>query len=376
LTLLGGIAHELSFTTKHENRATTWGRPYSNTRILEYCFSEDPTIATALLIATNRGRLAEIERVLSSAGWHVVAFHDAHKALEQLKSGGYRAIFCDYELRGASAQGFLAWQRRLAPAAPFYLIGADMPPRGAKVELLPFPLPLTQTPVPPDTPMPQAPVQREIPLAGDTALIPLSDLLAMIGLAGQSATVEFGASGEVGTVGLERGTLTHAETAQQHGLKALAALLVAGPCLFRVLPPRPSVRATVNLPVAAALTEAARLADEQRRYRGLIEAVAAACPSLLEASAGYLLGASELYNVTNEAGLGASPLFGLAKRLIEAQRQALGSRPLELYLLVEDYALALCLFGDDNLLVAKAPAAHAEALYRAVQHAVRHLPNG
>jgi hypothetical protein len=228
--------------------------------------------------------------------------------------------------------------------------------------------------------MPQAPALREIPLAGDTALIPLADLLSMMGVAAQSATVELGASGEVGAVGLERGTLTHAETAQQHGLKALAALLVAGPCPFRVLPLRPSVRATVNLPVAAALTEAARLADEQRRYRGLIEAVAAACPSLQAAAAGYLLGVSELYSITNEitneADPGASPLFGLAKRLIEAQRQALGSRPLELYLLVEECALALCLFGDDNLLVAKAPAAHAEALYRAVQQAVRHPPNG
>jgi hypothetical protein len=318
--------------------------------------------------------LAEIERVLSSAGWHVLAFHDAHKALEQLKSGGYQAIFCDHELRGASVQGFLAWQRRLAPSVLFYLIGADVPPRGANVKLLPFPLPLTQTPVPPDTPMPQAPALREIPLAGDTALIPLADLLSMMGVAAQSATVELGASGEVGAVGLERGTLTHAETGQQQGLKALAALLVAEPCLFRVLPPRTSARLTVNLPVAAALTEAARLADEQRRYRDLITAVVAACPALQQASAGYLLGASELYSVTNEAGPGAGPLFGLAKRLIEAQREILGGRPLELYLLVEEYALALCLFGDDNLLVAKAPAAHAEALYRAVQHAVRQLP--
>jgi len=328
--------------------------------------------------------LAEIERVLSGAGWHVVAFHDAHKALDHLKGGGYRAIFCDYELRGASAQGFLAWQRRLAPAAPFYLIGADVPPRGAKVELLPFPLPLSQVPVPPDTPIPQAPALRDIPLAGDTALIPLADLLSMMGVAAQSVTVELGTNGEVGTVGLERGTLTHAETGQQQGLKALSALLVAGPCPFRVLPPRHSARANVNLPVAAALTEAARLADEQRRYRRLIEAVAAACPSLLEASAGYLLGASEVSSATGEVNPTAKgePLFEVAKRLIEAQRQVLGSRPLELYLLVEDYALALCLFGDDNLLVAKAPAAQAEALYRAivgrslVQHAVRQLPSG
>lgn len=337
---------------------------------------EDSAIATALLIATNRGRLAELERALSGAGWRVAAFYDTREALEQLKSGGYQAIFCDHELRGASAQGFLAWQRRLAPAVPFYLIGADAPPRGAEVKLLPFPLPPTQVPAPPGTPMPPVPALRELPLSGDTALIPLADLLSMMGLADQSATVELGANGEVGAVGLERGTLTHAETPQQRGLKALAALLVSGPCSFRVLPPQPSVRATVNLPVAAALTEAARLADEQRRYRDLVAAVAAACPSLQEASAGYLLGVSEAYSVNNEAGLGASPLFGLAKRLIEAQRQALGSRPLELYLLVEEYALALGLFGDDNLLVAKAPAAHAEALYRAVQHAVRNLPNG
>jgi len=317
--------------------------------------------------------LAELERVLGGAGWQVAAFYDTREALERLKRGDYRAIFCDYELRGASPQGFLAWQRRLAPAAPFYLIGADAPPRGASVKLLPFPLHLNQVPVPPDTPLPQVPLEREIPLAGDTALILLADLLAMMGLANQSATVELGASGEVGTVGLERGALTHAETPQQRGLKALATLLLAGPCPFRVLPPRPSARANVNLPVAAALTEAARLADEQRRYRDLIAAVAEACPSLQEAAAGYLLGASEGYSLSQAAK--EEPLFGVAKRLLEAQRQALGSRPLELYLRVEEYALALCLFSDDSLLVARAPAAHAQALYRAVQQAARHPPN-
>jgi hypothetical protein len=333
-----------------------------------------------LLIATNRGRLAELERLIAAAGWQVLAFDNPREALEALKENRHQAVFCDAELRGASAQGFLVWQQRLSPGTPFYLIGAEAPPRGVGVApsaLLPFPLPLAKVPVPPDTQVPQAPAMSEIPLAGDTALIALADLLAMMGLAEQSAAVELGHDGEVGMVQLERGTLVHAETPQQRGLLALAALLVAPSTPFRVLPPRRIRQATVNLPVATALTEAARLADEQQRYRRLIDAVARACPALHAAAAGYLLGTVPAYSHTKSGSAAeGEALFDLARRLIEAQRQVLGSRPSEGYLRLDDDALALCLFGEDHLLAARAPAAHAEQLCQAVQRAVGRLLDG
>lgn len=325
-----------------------------------------PAEPKALLIATIYSRLSIIQTALGEAGWQVQAFQDPKEALESLRSHGYQAVFCDEDLKGASASGFLAWTRRVSRELPFYLIAAGREPSrhastAQPTEVISFPpvpglLPLpvgsgTLTP-PPQTPPPQT------PLSGNTSLVALADLLEMMGVAGQSATVVLESSGRIF---VKDGKLVHAEAAKLDGLRALARL-IALECDFRVLPYRPPKRATIGLPVATAMTEAARLADEQQRYAELMAAVRRECPAVTDMAAGYLRGAlSQGYG-------GAADLFDLAQKLLE---HPLGiGRVTELSLTSESSALVLSLFGDDNLLAAKAPAEFRGRLYAAVHSAV------
>jgi hypothetical protein len=77
---------------------------------------------SAVLIATMQHRRSALEQALTRVGWQLAVHHDVAAALAHLRTKPYAAVFCDEHLRGASANGFLAWSRRLAPEVPFYVV--------------------------------------------------------------------------------------------------------------------------------------------------------------------------------------------------------------------------------------------------------------
>ena len=349
----------------------------------------------ALVIATIYNRLKTIQGALSEVGWQVTSFQDPREALASLRGVHYSAVFCDELVRGASVGGFLAWTRRVSPDLPFYIIGDTQADRGHRhaepTGTLPFP------PPPGSLPRPKNPTEHETldlpraagakagpgargeaPLSGNTSLVPLAGLLEMMGLAGQNGLLEFGPAGREGLLYLENGKILHAEIPVDgaasylgvnggssggglRGLGALAHILLLSESDFRVLPYRAPVRPAVNLPVSNALTEAARLSDERRRYEGLLGTLKEACPALTGAAVGYLLSAGPSATCGEAEGL-----FGTAKDLLAGR--TLG-KVNALYLALEREALALRTFGDDNVIVARAPVNARRALFNALEDA-------
>ena len=360
----------------------------------------------ALVIATIYNRLKTIQGALSEVGWQVNSFQDPREALGSLRTVHYSAVFCDELVRGASVSGFLAWTRRVSPDLPFYVIGDMQPDKGRRADAtdtLPFPPPLSALPRPKNPTehetlyLPRAAAggvepsagANEAPLSGNTSLVSLSGLLEMMGLAGQNGLVELGAAGREGLLYLENGKILHAEIpgvagysgshsgshsglnggsygddpngggAGLRGLGALAHILSLSESEFRVLPYRAPARYLINLPVSNALTEAARLSDERQRYEGFMGALKEACPAVTAVTVGYLLSANP------SATLGeAEGLFGTAKDLLAGR--TLG-KVRALYLALEREALALRTFGDDNVIVAKAPLNARRTLFNALE---------
>lgn len=335
----------------------------------------------ALVIATIYSRLTSIQEALGERGWQVHAFQNPKEALDNLQSNRYHAVFCDINLRGASAAGFLAWTRRLSNDVPFYLIGQLEDSRVTRDQegvtgFLTFPLKPAELPLPTGLTSSGPLVAQEkkevtqTPLSGNTSLIAISDLLDMMGIANQSGIIELGKDGQEGRIHVRDGILLHAETVSKHqqanGLPALATLMLLEESDFRVFPYAPPERPTVNLPAATAMTEAARLADETRRYQQLISDVKAHCPAVYDAATGYLLA-----DKPNQGQGNAVELFQLARDLLERNRHGLNAKPSELLVVYGQNAVMLQRFGDDNVLVARAPAARRARLYQAVRLALQ-----
>jgi hypothetical protein len=329
--------------------------------------------AHALVIASISSRLHALTKALADVGWEVHAFQNPHEALATLTSRAFDAVFCDEHLRGASPAGFFAWTQRTQPKARFYLVGAAASTpahqRSRYHGVVSFPLERASIPAPPDTAAPttssSAPPKGEVPLTGNTDLIPLEGLLEMMGLARQRAVLELSPHGRVY---VHDGYLMHAESRGARGLAALAQLLHANGCTFRVLPFEAAPRNTVNLPVSTALGEAARLLDERRRIAALVSTLEAHCPAVEAVAAGYLLAPDP------EHGHGdATSIFRTGKALLEQARATLGGKVRALDLATEHKAVALRLFGDDMLLSAEAPLAARKQLASAMDEA---LANG
>lgn len=329
--------------------------------------------ATALLVGGMQSRLDILQRALEQLGWQVTPSLNPKEAVESLKETPYGAVFCDEQLRGASPTGLLVWVRRQLPEVPFYLFSNDHDPQrfrvsGAPTALLHFPPVAAQLPLPDDTPPPERPPgDDETPLRGDTGLLPLADLIEMLSLAQRSAVIELG-GGNAGLVVLQRGRLEHALCLAcqppRSGLPALGQLLRCE-TEFRVAPYRPPARATLNMSAASAVTEAARLADEEARAARLVEAVARGCPAATVVAVGQPLPGAPWHGVGDLARLGA-----MTQILLEASRSALGGRLRDGLWVNEAEALVLFGFAEDRVLAALAPAPAKATLYRAVQAAV------
>ncbi len=332
----------------------------------------------ALVIATTYSRLTQIQKTLEATEWHTDTVQDPKAAVENLRTKPYDAVFCDEDLRGASASGFLAWTKRLAEGVPFYLIrapGSSGTLRGEQpTAVLDYPLKPAQLPKPGQSaPTPEqsdTKTDKRLTtsmLSGNTSLVAIADILEMMGIAKQSALISFG--DDTAHVYVKEGVMAHAEAQRGQnclsGLPALALVLILENSEFRVEPFTEPPRPTINLPVTTAMTEAARLADEQRRYQSLIDAVKDACPSVSAVATGYLMGGGP------SQGYGdADTLFGEVKALLSNCSEPAGGKLQELLIASETSALALQRFGGDNVVAARAPAKDREHLYEAVRDAV------
>ncbi len=330
--------------------------------------------AVALLIATQPDRATTLERALAAAHWRVEAADEPQQALERLRAGGLSAVFCDDYLRGASPGGFLSWSRRLAPELPFYIFANDpSAPRRAFATpdaVLPFPPDAARLPAPSALPSgsEEAGGPAEVPLQGELELMPLGGLLDMMAVAAQSAVVHVSGALE-GELVMDRGVLQHAEAGHGVlGVRAVAELIALRQGTFRVEPYQPPRRRTLSLPTSAALTEAAKLADERARDRDLVTQVRRAVPEARAVVAGYPPSPGA---VVGDGDLREA--FATGTRLLEANRAQVG-RFTHLCLENDAGAVALAVYGEGRLLVATGPRGKSMTLLAALAAALRGRP--
>lgn len=342
-------------------------------------------IAKALLISSKSTRLNQIAEALEKVKWEVVPFSEPIKALKSMQQQSYDAIFCDEELRGASIKGFLTWHERLNSDSPFYVIGNPSPAFAKATKVISFPVEITDLPNPqgasleptqvfqteisqPDLPF--AYKVNTVSLSGNTSILHIDNVLEMMGMGKQDTLISLGKKGSKGEICLENGFVLHASFiddsgVERVGLSALVSILAANDLAFQVEDFKKPKRNTVNLQVAYALTEAARLVDEHKRYRGFIEAIKKACPSVTGVALGY--GAS----LEPLESFGEQTLFKEAQGLLKRQKKSLGSNLSAILVVLGDKATVLETFGEGALLVASASSGERDALYNIVRHVLK-----
>jgi CheY-like chemotaxis protein len=328
-----------------------------------------------LLVGGNPNRLETLKATLKEVGWTVHALQNPKEALEALKANTYAAIFCDEEIKGASVPGLLSFARRLNADLPFYVFGAvsdkvrlSYKMSGEPTAFLPYPPLPIHLPAPKGTPsIEEKTAGAKTPLSGNTSLVALSTVLEMMGMAGQTGTVELD-FGKRGLIYVDKGMIQHAvvfkEGQTQQGLPALSQLLVLENTEFRLATHEAPKRPSINLPASSALTEAARMADELKRFQTFIDKVRKACPSVTAVAIGYPLNATPLQGFAD-----ATVLFQKAKTVLEKNRDTLGKLN-QFFGLSEQGAFAFATFGEGHMLVASAPVNAKDTLYKAVKEAV------
>ncbi len=329
--------------------------------------------AVALVLASLYNRLATITEALEGAGWQVRAFQNPREALEVLRQGGIEAVFCDEYLRGASPSGFLAWTRRLAPKMPFYLFTIDEQPQRITGShqpdsLLSFPPSHNTVPLPAKlTSLGDVRMNaKELPLEGNTGLVPLADLIEMMGISNQSSIIAIEA-GRLGLLYLDEGALVHAisHRSRAQGVRALAEMLRLGTVEFEVRDFDTPLRKTIHLPTATAITEATRLIDEKARDQDLVELVRSGCESADTVVIGYPLAQAPSFGMGDTA-----EVFEIAKGLLEKNRAQL-RKITHLSIETKNHSYALALFGEGNLVAGRAARGKSLLLMAAIVKAVK-----
>jgi hypothetical protein len=209
---------------------------------------------------------------------------------------------------------------------------------------------------------------RDLPLEGTTGLVRLADLIEMLTVTGASSVVVLD-EGRVGRVYLQGGQLEHAVSVEHDvetvGVRALSRLLDLDDVPFQLLPYRQPSRRTVHVPTTAALAEAARLIDEQRRDRTLLGAVSEACPDALGIAVGYALNDAP----TVASGDGATA-FAIGLALLESSRPAVGPAT-HLCVEGERHAHAVVTFGEGHVVAAHAPRGRSMVLLSGLAKALK-----
>lgn len=337
-------------------------------------------VPRALVIATMQHRLQALERALKEVGWQVSAHQDPRKALDELRHSAIGLVVCDSMLRGASPSGFLAWSRRLDPKRPFLVVasgderhdlnvsGVARGPDGS----LAFPPDLASLPQPTGSAPRKSPITevRDLPMEGSTSLVPLPDLMEMLALTQESAVIGLHTDGQShGSVWLDKGVLVHVEAhgdeGDSGGVRGLAMLLAGPASDFHVNPYASPPRRTVHTPTAAALTEAARLVDEQQRDNAILRSVLEAVPDALGLAVGYPL--NEAPAATLLEGAAA---FGVATTLLDQARGSVGNAT-HLAVEGERHAYAALRYGEGSVAVGMAPRGRSLVLISALAKAVK-----
>ena len=134
------------------------------------------------------------------------------------------------------------------------------------------------------------------------------------------------------------------------GLKAVAFLINMKESDFRVSELAEFQRPTVRLPASTALTEAARIADEEKRLAGFVSNIRKGCPHVNAAAIGYA------HSSNANQGFGeADELFKKAKAILEGNREALATKVNSVFVNSEDMTYAVVAFNEGNLICASAP---------------------
>ncbi len=329
-----------------------------------------------LLVGGSPNRLETLKTTLKEVGWTVHALQSPKEALEALKNNNFAAIFCDEEMKGGSVPGFLSFTRRLKPDMAFYVFGEvndkvrlSYKMSGEPTAFLPYPPLPIHLPVPKGTPSIEEKVAgAKTPLSGNTSLVALSTVLEMMGMAGQTGTVEL-AFGKQGLIYVDKGLILHAvmfkDGQTQQGLPALSRLLSLENTEFRLAPYDAPKRPSINLPASSALTEAARISDELDRFQIFIDKTRKACPSITAIAIGYPLNAAPIQGYGDMAAL-----FQRAKTIMEKNRDTLGKLS-QFFGLSEQGAFAFVTFGEGgHIIAATAPTNAKDTLYKAVKEAV------
>lgn len=330
--------------------------------------------AAALLISTTDARRTKLREELAAVGWLVETGHQPQELLGRLKDGDARvdAVFCDENLRGASPAGFLAWTRREKPRAKFWVFGDPQNWRGnlRPDGFLSWPPIRSELPVAPGTVVPTGDELSadDVPLSGSTAVMALEQLLDMLRTSADGARVRL--HGGRGFVYVQKGTVLHANLQQEgsmlSGIGALAELLMLNDTDFAVEAFSKPSRLTINLPVMGAVSEAARVADERRRDRALIDWLQEAEPRLHTIAIGYHLGQQP------DAGVGeADELFAMASKLLENTRVATGAAPRSLSVTGDRLSLAIHAFAGSRFVAVGVPARAGAALLRLLEKALK-----
>lgn len=307
---------------------------------------------------------------LAAVGWRVHTSINAQEALQQLRQERVTAVFCDEVLRGATAAGFLTWSRREQPGSHFFVFGDPELWRGkAKPDgFLSWPPIRSELPVAPGTIVPTEDelLSEEVPLSGTTALMSLEQLLDMLRFSGRDATVRL--HGGRGYVYLLEGKVVHASYqvtgTTQTGIAALAVLLTLRDTDFAVdVFTRPS-RTSINLPLATAINEAAKLADERRRDEELVSFLLREQPRLGAVVVGYQ-GAQQ-----PDIGHGAFlQLFSQAVKLLAENRTLLGAVPKSLSVSGERISIAVLALSDTRFVAASVATRVGSGLLRLLERA-------
>ena len=342
----------------------------------------------ALLISSQK-RLNNITQALESVKWQIEAFVEPSQALRSMQQERYDAIFCDEKLKGASVKGFLNWHNRLNSDAPFYIIGKPSTSVPENTCFISYPLKVDDLPHPTGVELPSTKifqtktedlnlpfsykVKSNISLSGDSATLHIDNILELMGMGKQSSLILLGENGDRGKIYVEKGIILHASfkdenSASKIGLPALVNVLASEDLAFKVLDFEKPERNNVNLPVAYALTEAARLVDEHKRYKNILENLRKVCPSIIAAA----IGDSASFEPLESLGEGKE-LFKEAQDLLKSQRNTLGKNLSAFLVVLGPEVLILETFGEHNLLAASALSKDRDTLYNVIRQALKQL---
>ncbi len=342
----------------------------------------------ALLISSQK-RLNHITQSLESVKWQIEAFVEPSQALRSMQQESYDAIFCDEKLKGASVKGFLNWHNRLNSDAPFYVIGKPSTSIPENISFLSYPLKADDLPHPTGVELPSKKilqtkiddlslpfaykVKNNVSLSGDTATLHIDNILELMGMGKQSSFIMLGEDSDKGKIYVEKGVLLHTSFKDESGilkvgLPALVDVLASTDLAFKVLDFEKPERNNLNLPVAYALTEAARLVDEHRRYKNILESLKKICPSIIAVA----VGDSASFEPLESLGEGKA-LFKEAQDLLKSQRNTLGKNLSAFLVVLGPEVLILETFGEHNLLAVSALSKDRDTLYNAVRQALKQL---